>query len=213
MFDNLFGDAFGRISPELCRLTYNGRLAIKVANGYRSWNSETGRLTNVTNFTFPVGQDFVFVMPTTKVKVGDVILHGGRPKAVIAVNANPTTIQAINYENGLVETIVPERHVFMGKTYFFGKLVSLFGKNMFAGKGVNGIMKMMMLKEFMGKGADGGLSNLLPLAMLGGNLEDVFNFGDVDAEEFEDAEDEDDEEEVPVVVKPAKKAAPKKAKK
>lgn len=213
MFEKLFGDAFGRIAPDCCRMTYNGNLAIKVGNGYRAWNAKTGRLTNVTSFCFDLGQDFVFVIPTTRVHVGDVILHNGQPKAVVQVGENPTIISAINYNNGTVEQIVPERHIFMGKTYFFGKLVSLFGKGMFSGKGTAGIMKMMMLKQFMGgqnaTPNDFGQA-MLPLMLLsqGNGIEDIFNFGDVDDVELGDAEDdEDDEVEVPV---PAKKKATKK---
>ena len=194
MFKNLFGDAFGRIAPECCRMTYNGNLAIKVAGGYRAWNTKTGRLTNVTNFTFPVGGDFVFVIPTTKVKAGDVILHNGRPKAVVSVSSNPETVQAVNYETGTVETIVPERHIFMGKTYFFGKLISMFGKNMFSGKGCGGIMKMMMLKEFMGgNSSKDGLAGMLPMMMMA-NGTDMFNFDELGDLNLEDCADEEEEE-------------------
>lgn len=198
MFKNLFGDAFGRIAPECCRMTYNGNLAIKVAGGYRAWNTKTGRLTNVTNFTFPVGGDFVFVIPTTKVKAGDVILHNGRPKAVVAVSSNPETVQAVNYETGTVETIVPERHIFMGKTYFFGKLISMFGKSMFSGKGCGGIMKMMMLKEFMGgNSSKDGLAGMLPMMMMA-NGTDMFNFDELGDLNLEDCADEEEAEaEVP----------------
>lgn len=212
MFKNLFGEAFGRIAPESCRMTYNGSLAIKVAGGYRAWNPKTGRLTNVTNFTFPVGGDFIFVMPTTKVKAGDVILHAGRPKAVVSVSDEPESIQAVNYETGTIETIVPERHIFMGKTYFFGKLVSLFGKNMFQGKGCQGIMKMMMLKEFMGgsnQTADGGMSNMFAMAMAFGDGTGIFNFDEVGDLELMDTEEEDEE----VELLPAKKKPVTKKKK
>ena len=58
-----------------------------------------------------------------------------------------------------METIVPERHVFMGSTYFYGKIVSMFGNNFTKGKsGMNKIMSYMMMSEMM-KGANNGTSN------------------------------------------------------
>ena len=204
MFKNIFGDVFGRIAPEMVRMSYNGTLAIKVNDGYRAWNTKHNRLTNVTNFTFPVGGDFVFVVPTTKVKAGDIILHNGRPKAVVAVNNAPESVSVINYENGLMETVVPERHIFMGKTYFFGKLVSLFGASAFSGKGCKGIMKMMMLKEFMG-GKGQGMDNLLPMLMLGDGMTDIFNFNEIGDLELADCDDDEDEDEITCEKKSAKK--------
>lgn len=70
---------------------------------------------------FPgVDENFFFVIPTNKVTKGDIILVNGKPKCVI--EADKTKITVINYEDSTVETILPERHVFMGNTYFMGKL-------------------------------------------------------------------------------------------
>ena len=56
-------------------------------------------------------------------------------------------------EDGTINTIVPEHHMFMGKQYFYGKIVSLFG-NMMSGKGgMNNMVKYMMMTEMM-KGFD-----------------------------------------------------------
>ena len=86
-----------------------------------------------------------------------------------------------------MDTILPERHVFMGNTYFYGKIVSMFGQDIFNGKkGTNKIMKYMMMSEMMkgGTGANGGFSAMLPLMMMNGNAGDMFgglfNFDDED---------------------------------
>lgn len=207
MFENVFNGMFGKIAPGMCRLTMNGSIAIKTSNGYKSYNVKSKRLTNCSNFVFNIGEDFFFCIPTNKVAVGDIILFGGKPKCV--VKADKDTITAINYEDSTVETILPERHVFMGNTYFYGKVVSMFGGS-FVGKGkknTNQIMKYMMMSEmFKGNGgthtygdASNGMSNMLPMMMMfgGGNgFSEMFDgmfddFGDDVDEDVDDEEDED----------------------
>src|SRR5699024_2997082 len=102
----------------------------------------------------------------------------------------------INYEDSTVETILPERHVFMGNTYFYGKIVSMFGSDLIKGKkGSNKIMQYMMLSEMM-KGNSGdsanGISAMLPLMMMGGNMGNIFDgmFDFNDEEESEESEEE-----------------------
>ena len=83
-----------------------------------------------------------------------------------------------------METLVPERHLFMGGIYLYGRIVSVFGRNGVKGrKGAGRIMKYMMLSSMM-KGKDGGFSAMLPL-MLGmkgdfGFMEDLFDGDDED---------------------------------
>lgn len=78
---NMFNGMFGKIADNMCRLTMNGNIAIHTGNGYKTYNLSKKRLTNVSNFCFDAG-DFFFVMPTSKVKVGDIILIQGKPKEV-----------------------------------------------------------------------------------------------------------------------------------
>ena len=40
----------------------------------------------------------------------------------------------INYEDSAIDTIVPERHMFMGNAYFYGKIVSMFGNDIVKNK-------------------------------------------------------------------------------
>lgn len=187
---------FGKVAPGMCRLSMNGGIAVKTNNGYKSYNMKTGRLTNCDSFVFDIGEEFFFVIPTNKAEPGDILLVGGKPKCVIEAEKNKLTV--INYEDSTVETILPERHVFMGNTYFYGKIVSMFGSDLIKGKkGTNKIMQYMMLSEMM-KGNSGsggsGMSAMLPLMMMGGNmgniLEGMFDFGEDDDSEAEESEEE-----------------------
>lgn len=195
-----FNGMFGRIESGMCRLTHTGNIAVKTSNGYKSYNMKNGRLVNCTNFCFNIGEEFFFVIPTNKVSIGDIILVNRKPKCVIEAKKNSITV--INYEDSTIDTILPERHVFMGNTYFYGKIVSMFGDN-FMGKknGVNNIMQYMMMSEMMkgmssngscGNGGNNMMSAMLPMMMMGGKMgnmfEGMFNFFG------EDSDDEDVEE-------------------
>ena len=195
MNTNFMNGMFGKIAPGMCRLSMNGEIAVKTSNGYKTYNTKTGRLTNCSNFVFDIGEDFFFLIPTNKVRKGDIILVGGKPKCVVAVEENKITV--INYEDSTVDTILPERHVFMGNTYMYGKIFSMFGDSFKNGKkgGMNNIFKYMMMSEMM-KGGTGtsGMNNMLPIMMMGNGgfenmFEGMFDF-DFDAEEEESEEEE-----------------------
>lgn len=141
--NNVFNGMMGRIEPGLCRMTPSGKIGIKTKNGYKTYDVKTGRLTNCANFVFNVGEDFFFVVPTNKLKIGDIILVNGTPRCVIKAEANEIT--ALNYENSTKEFVVPERHIFFGKSYMYGKIVSPMGNFL---KG-NNMMKYMMMSEMM----------------------------------------------------------------
>ena len=184
---NEMNKMFGKIEPGMCRLTMNGGIAVKTANGYRSYNVKTGRLTNCENFVFNIGEEFFFLIPTNKVTKGDIILASGKPKCVIEVNKDKITV--VSYEDSTIETIIPERHMFMGNTYFYGKIVSMFGGDILKGKGgTKNIMKYMMLSEMMKGGNGGSMSNMLPLMMMGGGMSDMFG-------DLLDSDDDDTDEE------------------
>ena len=184
---NEMNKMFGKIEPGMCRLTMNGGIAVKTANGYRSYNVKTGRLTNCENFVFNIGEEFFFLIPTNKVTKGDIILASGKPKCVIEVNKDKITV--VSYEDSTIETIIPERHMFMGNTYFYGKIVSMFGGDILKGKGgTKNIMKYMMLSEMMKGGNGGSMSNMFPLMMMGGGMSDMFG-------DLLDSDDDDTDEE------------------
>ena len=184
-FENSFNGMFGRIAPGLCRLTMNGNTAVKCSGGYKTYNVAKNTLTNVTNFCFNVGDEMFFVIPTNKVEVGDIILVQGKPKCVISSDGK--VIKVMDYENSEIREVVPERHVFMGNVFFYGKVVSMFGNSFKNGKGISNIIKMMMLSQMMGNNTGGnavnnmgGLGQMMAMSMfMGGKdnpFEDMFNF-------------------------------------
>ena len=202
MFENVFNGLFGKIAPNMCRLSMSGGIAVKTSNGYKTYNVKKKKLTNCDNFVLNVGDDLFFCLPTNKVAVGDIILVNGKPRCVIGTDSD--TIKVINYEDSTIDEILPERHIFMGNTYYYGKIVSLFGN--VAGGGANNLMKYMMLSQLMGGGNAGGFggNNLLPLMLLSGennSFDKLFagltDFGtaplnfDVDDEDEEDADSEE----------------------
>lgn len=196
MMNNMLNGMFGKVAPGMCRLSMNGGVAVKTSNGYKTYNMKTGRLTNCDSFVFNIGEEFFFVIPTNKAEPGDILLVAGKPKCVIEAEKNKLTV--INYEDSTVETILPERHVFMGNTYFYGKIVSMFGSDLIKGKkGTNKIMQYMMMSEMMKGSSDNsgnGMNTMLPLMMMGGNMGSLFD-GMFDFDDNEDDEDVEESEE------------------
>lgn len=187
---NFLENMFGKISNNMCKLSMNGDIAIKTSNGYKTYNVATNKLTNCSDFVFSMGDmDCFFLIPTNKVAKGDIIIANGTPKCVIDVNEDKS-IKCINYETAVVENILPERHVFMNNTYFYGKIVSMFG-NIKKG-GTEKIFKYMMMAEMM-KGLNGGSNNgmsMMPMMLMmnGGNGDGFFN------DMFDMMNDEEDDE-------------------
>ena len=196
MFENVqnsLNGLFGKVGPGMCRLTANGDIAVKCGSSYKTYNVEKETLTNVTNFCFNIGDEMFFVIPTTKAEVGDILLVGGKPKCVTKVEKKKITV--IDYESAEEKTIVPERHLFMGSAYFYGKIISMFGNSFKKGKGLGNIMKMMMMSSMMG--GNGSSTNnfgqMMAMSMfIGGNnnpFEDMFDFDiNPDLEEVEEDE-------------------------
>ena len=206
---NTFKGMFGKIEKGLCALSMNGGIAIKTTNGYKTYNIAKKRLTNVTNFCMEAS-DLFFVLPTSKVQTGDVILVQGKPKCVLSVNDEDKSIKCIDYETSEIREIVPERHVFLGSTFWYGKIVSLFGNAGLKGKGLMGkLIQLMVMKSMMGGNNNGG-NDMFGGGNGGLDFTNMFNLDfDSDASWASDDDDagEDDEEDEPV---PAKKKTAKK---
>ncbi len=129
----------------------------------------------------------------------------------------------MDYENSAIQEIVPERHVFMGKTYFYRKVVSMFGSTGFfkTGKGPENMLKLAVkakMFEFMAGGkssADGGFGGMMPMMLMsgmfgGGNTGDGFgDFANMFDFELDEAPDEEDEDEESIEELEAKLAAEK----
>ena len=202
----LFNGMFGKLESGKCKLSMNGDIAVSTPTGYKTYNVKNGRLTNCSNFVFDVGDDIFFVVPTARVDVGDIILVSGTPRCVIEVKNN--RIQVINYADSTVETIVPERHVFMGNTYFYGKIVSLIGNGFMKRKGgMNKMLSMLMMKELFSNGStssngNNSMSSLLPLMLMGNGMfsddmfEGMFDF-DSDFDESCDEKEVEEDTDIP----------------
>lgn len=199
---SVFNGMFGKVEHGMCRLSMSGQIAVKTSNGYKSYNPKSGRLVNCMNFVFDAMDDWFFVIPTNNVAVGDIILVNHKPRCVKEVKDNQITV--INYEDSTIETILPERHVFMGNTYFYGKIVSMFGNTNFmkSEKGMNNIMKYMMLSTMMkgnGNNSSGNMNSMLPFMMMSGGMNNMFdgmfNFGEIDEESDDESSDDSDDSE------------------
>lgn len=205
VFEKMFGKGmFGPVPEGKCKLSMNGQIAINTPGGYKTYNVKTGKLTNCSNFAIDVG-DMFFIIPTSKVQRGDIIIVDGNPKCVLKEEGN--NIEVFSYIDSTISTIVKERHVFMGKQYFYGKIVSMFGNMMSSGKGMGQMMKFAMMSEMMKgngggslfSGGENGMANMLPMMMLmngGGDMFDgLFSFDDDDESGTAPAVDDEDEEE------------------
>lgn len=198
--NNMLNGMLGKIAPGMCRLSMNGEIAVKTSSGYKTYNVKSNRLTNCDSFVFDIGEEFFLVIPTNKVSIGDIILVNGKPRCVIEAKKNMITV--INYEDSTVENILPERHVFMGNTYFYGKIVSMFGDSLTKGnKGMKNMMSYMVFSEMM-KGNNGfgnsnnGMNAMLPfMMMINGGMDKMFGgMFDFDTEDTdEDTEESEDE--------------------
>lgn len=176
---NFMNGMFGSIQSGLCRLTLDGKIAVKTNGDYKTYDPINGTLINCDNFCFDLGDEMFFLIPTNNVQPGDIIFASKKPKYVLKVEPNILTV--VNYENGAIENILPERHVFMGNTYFYGKIVSMFG-NMTAlngGDGANNVMKYMMMSQMMKNmgGKSDGMSPMMMMMMFmnGGGFGNIFD--------------------------------------
>lgn len=209
MFDNMFNGVMGKIKAGCCRLGMNGRIAIKTSDGYKTYDPKTGNVTNCSNFVLDVADDLFMVIPTRTLKPGDIVLINGKPMYILEVKAK-NRVEAMNYEDSTIQTVIPERHAIMGRR-FYGKIVSLLGSGFGKGKGgfFKNMLKLKMMSSMLGGAEDAGLGgNGLAMMMLMGNgsMDGLFDgFGEDDEDDDGEVfggifgEDEEDEE------KPAKK--------
>lgn len=169
---NPFNGMFGNVKSGMCRLSMDGKIAVKTSNGYKAYDVSKNRLVNCDQFVFNIGEEMFFVIPTNKVEIGDIILVNGKPNCVVDIADD--TIKVLNYENSTIEQIVPERHMFMGNVYFYGKIVSMFG-NVLKGKdGMENMLKYMMLSKMMGGSNGDSMNAMLPFMMMNGDS-NMFN--------------------------------------
>lgn len=170
-----FNGMFGKVKNGLCRLSMNG-IAIQTSDGYKSYDINTGTLVNCQDFVFDVGDDMFFIIPTNNLLKGDVILINGKPACVLKVDTN--RIEVFKYEDSSITTIVPERFVFFGNTYFYSKVVSFFGNITGSNSqmDMNQMLPFMMMSEMFkgdnklsgnGDGMGGMMKTMMMMNMMG----------------------------------------------
>lgn len=182
-----FGNLFSKIAPGMCRISTNG-IAIKVGSDYKVYDVKSGKLINVSNFVFDPGDDMFFAIPTNKVKRGDIILATNGPATVIEASKNE--IKAFDYKSGLIVQIVPERHIFLGNTYFYSKIVSPFASFGKGSLGGNNMLRLMMMNSMLKDGGD--MSKMLVYGSMMGN--GGFDFGSIFDNMFDSDDESNDEE-------------------
>lgn len=169
---NFMNGMFGKLKPGMCRMSIDGKIAVKTNNGYKTYDISTGQLMNCDNFVFDIGEEFFFMLPTNKVQPGDIIVMAGKPHCVIKEEGN--LITALRYEDSTISTVVPEHHMFMGKTYFYGKIVSMFGN--LANSTPNEMMKYMAMAQVFGGSNTNMQGNMLPVMFLmNGGFDKMFD--------------------------------------
>lgn len=175
MENKFFNGMFGKLPNGTCRLSMTGEITVKTSNGYKYYDTKSKRPVNCDQFVFDIGDDLFFLFPTNKVEIGDILFINSKPKYVIKVEDNMITV--LNYEDSTIETIIPEQHVFMGNSYYYGKIVSMFGENLSNGdKGMKKMMSYAMLTEMMkGSNNNNGMNSFLPLMFMGGNFTNLFD--------------------------------------
>ena len=163
---------FSKVQTGLCRLSTNGEIAVKTSSGYKLYDIDTDSLISCTDFVLSADEDFFFVVPTNKVTIGDVILISGKPCCIIARATDINAVNVINYEDSTIETIIPDLHTFMGNSYLYSKVVSIFGDDLPNNKkGLKNLTSYMimlnMLKEFKSSnGLNSRISSMLPFFIM-----------------------------------------------
>lgn len=194
-FGNMFNGMFKPVAKGYCKMGMNGQVAVKTSTGYKTFNIKTNKLTNCDSFAFDMDGAF-WVVPTFKVERGDIILVNGKPRCVIEVGKS--SIKTFCYEDSTIDEVIPEHHVFMGKTYCYGKIFSPFMNMNKADGAMDSMMKMMMMSQMFGGNttttSNMGMNPMMFMMMGGGSnpftdmFEGAFDFGLPTAD---DAEEED----------------------
>lgn len=195
-FNDMFNGMFKQVKPGYCKISMNGQPAIKTANGYKVYDFKKNRLVNCANFAFDMDGMF-WIVPTFKVEVGDIILVNNKPRCVIEVHAN--SIKTFSYDESTIDEVVPEHHVFMGKTYCYGKLFSPFMNMTKSDGGMQNMMTMMMMSQMFNNDNHGynntnGINPMMFMMMSNNNMfegmfDGAFNFGENVAAPTEEVEE------------------------
>lgn len=170
MFSNL-GSSFGKIGSDQFRLSING-LAVKGKDGkYVTFNPETRELVEVTTGFFDDMKDLLFLMPTTELEVGDIILHQNKPYYITVSKDN--VVKGIDFEDAIESTLVPKTNVFGMK--YYTKVFNCLGTNNILGTDI--ASNPMMAYALMG-GKDFDLSKVMMFQALSGQGKGIADFSE-----------------------------------
>lgn len=170
MFSNL-GSSFGKIGSDQFRLSING-LAVKGKDGkYVTFNPENRELVEVTTGFFDDMKDLLFLMPTTELEVGDIIIHQNKPYYITVSKDN--VVKGIDFEDAIESTLVPKTNVFGMK--YYTKVFNCLGTNNILGTDI--ASNPMMAYALMG-GKDFDLSKIMMFQALSGQGKGIADFSE-----------------------------------
>ena len=149
--NNIINFDFGPVNNEAIRLSPYG-LAVRTNQNsdWLTYNPDKGDMMNVNVFNFKMDK-FIYKMPAPlgSIKPGDLILHQKVPMFVRSVDNVAGTVEAINYRDSTITSILPVKSPF----------------------GFNFITKIISLIDFSNVNADNDnpFGNMLPMMMLANN--------------------------------------------
>jgi len=150
--NDLFHFEFGPVSGNIFRMSPYGLAVRTEKNGWIAFNAKSGELMDVEVLNFDISK-MIYKMPVALAAVapGDVLMHGGKPVFVRAINTDGT-VSVIDYATAAVINILPVK--------------SPFGFNFFT--------KVCPLIDMSGMTAnpDNPFGNMLPFLMLNGENND-----------------------------------------
>jgi hypothetical protein len=119
-----------------------------------------GKIIDVTQFTLQNSSisSMIFLMPTKKVKAGDLIVNNGT--FVFVVNDDGGSIKVIDFNNNSERTIVRQQHLLIPFS-FVTKVYSPFTGSSI----MNNMLPMMMMNNSNGNNG-GMMNNMLPMMMM-----------------------------------------------
>lgn len=169
----IFKGMFGPIEAGKCKLGMNGKIAIKTPNGYKTYDAKKNRLTNVGSFAFDMFNMF-WLVPTNTLQVGDIILmqKGDRRVPRFVIKVDNGVITALDYEDNELKQVLPERHILMGKVFFYAKIWCPFKGMASNGNMFGQMFKMQLMSQMMGGMMNGG--NVADAVNPMGNMGQIF---------------------------------------
>ena len=116
-------------------------------------------------------KDLLFLMPTTELEVGDIIIHQNKPYYITVSKDN--VVKGIDFEDAIESTLVPKTNVFGMK--YYTKVFNCLGTNNILGTDI--ASNPMMAYALMG-GKDFDLSKIMMFQALSGQGKGIADFSE-----------------------------------